>query len=65
MAGAVGSYQAVEVIKELLGIGRSMSGRLLIVDALSATFRTVKVPRDPGCALCGPRPTIKDLSHHG
>ena len=65
MAGAMGSYQAVEVIKELLSIGESMSGRLLIVDALSATFRTVKIPRDPGCALCGPGATIKDLSHHG
>lgn len=65
IAGAVGSLQAVEVIKELLGIGDSMAGWLLIYDALTTTFRKVKLKRDPDCALCGTAPTIKDLDHHG
>lgn len=65
MAGTMGSLQATEVVKELLGIGDSMAGRLLIYDALAVTFRTVRVPRDPGCPLCGDHPTILDLSAHG
>jgi molybdopterin/thiamine biosynthesis adenylyltransferase len=62
LAGAVGSLQATEVLKELLGIGDSLSGQLLIYDALAATFRKIKVRRDPACALCGPQATIVDLS---
>lgn len=62
--GTLGSLQATEVIKELLGIGESMSGWLLICDALSASFRKIKVPADPGCPLCGQHPTITDLSVH-
>lgn len=65
MAGTMGSLQATEVVKELLGIGDSMAGKLLIYDALSVTFRVVKVPRDPGCPLCGDHPTLTDLSHLG
>lgn len=65
MAGTMGAMQATEVVKELLGIGTSMAGRLLIYDALEVSFRTVKVPRDPGCPLCGDHPTITDLSGHG
>jgi molybdopterin-synthase adenylyltransferase len=61
LAGAVGSLQATEVLKELLGIGDSLSGHLLIYDALAATFRKIKVKRDPNCALCGPQATIKDV----
>lgn len=64
LAGMMGSMQAVEVLKELLGIGDSLSGQLLIVDALGATFRKVKVNRDPGCALCGANGSIRDLSLH-
>jgi adenylyltransferase/sulfurtransferase len=62
--GMLGSLQATEVIKELLGIGDSLSGWLLICDALSATFRKIKVTADPGCPLCGDHPTITDLSIH-
>ena len=62
--GMVGSLQATEVIKEVLGIGESMSGSLLICDALTTTFRKIKVPADPDCPLCGRRPTITDLSIH-
>jgi len=63
LAGAMGSLQAVEVLKELLGIGESLAGALLIYDALDATFRRVRVRRDPGCALCGSAPTIRALTH--
>lgn len=62
--GAIGSLQATEVLKEILGIGDSMSGWLLICDALGASFRKVRVRRDPDCPLCGDAPTIKDLSIH-
>lgn len=62
VAGMLGTMQATEVIKEILGVGDSMAGHLMIVDALSMTFRKVRVPRDPECALCGPHPSIRDLS---
>jgi molybdopterin/thiamine biosynthesis adenylyltransferase len=61
LAGVMGSLQAVEVVKELLGIGESLSGSLLLYDALGATFRKIKVKADPDCALCGPQATIRDL----
>jgi adenylyltransferase/sulfurtransferase len=64
VAGAMGSIQAAEVIKELLGIGESLSGSLLIYDALDTVFRKIKVKPDPGCPLCGENPTIRDLSSH-
>ena len=64
LAGAVGSFQAIEVVKELLGIGDSLSGSLIIYDALSTTFRKVAVKPDPDCPLCGERPEIHDLSRH-
>jgi molybdopterin/thiamine biosynthesis adenylyltransferase len=65
VAGTIGCMQATEVIKELTGIGESLAGRLVVMDALSATFRRIGVKRDPACALCGTQPTITDLSHHG
>lgn len=64
LCGTVGSLQATEIIKELLGIGETLSGQLLIYDALGTQFRTIKVKRDPGCPLCGEHPTILDLSIH-
>ena len=64
LAGVLGSMQAVEVVKELLGIGESLSGHLLIHDALAARFRKVRVRPDPECRLCGPRARIRDLSRH-
>ena len=64
LCGMVGSLQATEVIKEVLGIGESLSGCLIIYDGLAAAFRKVKVKRDPGCPLCGEAPTIRDLSIH-
>ena len=65
LAGLVGSMQAVEVVKEVLGIGDSLSGRLMMIESLASAFRTLKVPRDPDCALCGSQATITDLSAHG
>jgi len=62
LAGAVGSLQAIEVLKELLGIGDSLSGHLLIYDGLAATFRKIRVRRDSACLLCGPQATITDVN---
>jgi adenylyltransferase/sulfurtransferase len=62
LAGAIGSLQAVEILKELLDIGESQSGKLLIYDALSTEFRKMKIRPNPACALCGKNPTITDLS---
>jgi adenylyltransferase/sulfurtransferase len=64
LAGVLGSMQAVEVLKEAMGIGESMAGQLMIYDALDATMRKIRLPRDPGCPLCGDSPTIADLSQH-
>jgi adenylyltransferase/sulfurtransferase len=61
LAGTLGALQANEVVKELLGIGTSLAGQLVLFDSLETTFRKVKVPRDPACALCGPQATIRDL----
>jgi adenylyltransferase/sulfurtransferase len=65
VTGVMGTLQATEVLKEILGIGETMAGRLLLWDALDVRFRTVTLKRDPDCALCGDCPTIHDLSAHG
>jgi adenylyltransferase/sulfurtransferase len=64
VTGVMGTLQATEVLKLILGIGESLSGRLLLWDALDARFRTVRLKRDPACALCGDQATIRDLSAH-
>ncbi|MCW8914303.1 MAG: molybdopterin-synthase adenylyltransferase MoeB [Magnetovibrio sp.] len=64
LCGTVGSLQATEILKELLAIGESLSGSLLIYDALGTEVRKIKVKRDSGCPLCGEHPTITDLSIH-
>jgi adenylyltransferase/sulfurtransferase len=64
LAGVMGSLQAVEVLKELLGIGSSLSGSLTIYDGLDGQFHRMAVRRDPECPLCGAAPTIRDLSVH-
>ncbi len=63
-AGVMGTLQALEVLKEILGIGDSMAGRLLIYDALATRFRNVTVRPDPACPLCGTSPRIHDLTAH-
>jgi adenylyltransferase/sulfurtransferase len=58
LPGVVGLIQATEVIKLLLKLGTTLSGRLLAYDALEMTFRKFKTPRDPNCATCGPNAHI-------
>jgi molybdopterin-synthase adenylyltransferase len=55
LTGMVGSIQAMEAIKLIVGTGESLSGRLLIIDANAAEWRTVKVARDPACKVCASR----------
>ena len=61
LGGTLGAMQATEVVKEILGIGASLSGSLLIYDALDTTFRKVKLKRDPACRLCGELADIRSL----
>jgi adenylyltransferase/sulfurtransferase len=62
LPGVVGLIQATEAIKLLLGRGEPLRGRLLTYDALAMSFREYKVRRDPGCAVCGERPTIREVA---
>ena len=65
LPGVIGTVQATEAIKLLLGIGDPLVGRLLLYDALKMRFRELKLPKDPDCPVCGTRPIIlepKDLS---
>ena len=64
VTGVMGTLQATEALKEILDIGDSLSGRLLIWDALATQVRTITLRADPACALCGPAATIRDLSAH-
>ncbi|MEW5704093.1 MAG: molybdopterin-synthase adenylyltransferase MoeB [Pseudomonadota bacterium] len=61
IAGVMGTLQATEVVKELLGIGQSLDGFMLIYDGLGSTFRKIAVKRDKGCPLCGEAPTLRTL----
>jgi molybdopterin-synthase adenylyltransferase len=51
--GVVGSLQAVEVVKEILGLGESLSGTLLLYDAFGTRFRSIRITRLPDCPVCG------------
>jgi adenylyltransferase/sulfurtransferase len=57
----IGSLQAMEAVKYLLGIGESLRGRLLVCDALTMQFRTLNLLRDPWCPLCGREPSIRQI----
>ena len=61
IAGIMGTIQAMEAVKYLLGAGRLLSDRILIVDALNMSFREVEVKRNPRCPVCGENPTISSL----
>ena len=61
LTGLVGSIQATEALKQFIGIGESLTSRLLLIDALSMTFREVKLKRNPSCPLCGDNPTVTEL----
>jgi len=58
LPGMVGAMQANEVIKLLVGAGQPLIGRLLVLDALAAAVRTVRLQKSPECPICGPRATI-------
>lgn len=58
LPGVIGSLQAVEVVKELLGIGETLAGGLLLYDALQGEIRRIRVPKNPDCPLCGSHPKI-------
>ncbi len=61
LCGSIGSIQVTEAIKLLTGVGDPLVGRLMIYDALEMTYRTVKVRKDPECAICGKNPTVTEL----
>jgi len=61
LPGLVGIIQATEVIKLILGIGEPLIGRLLLVDALGMSFRTLKLRKNPDCPVCGTHPTVTEL----
>ncbi len=58
LPGIIGSLQALEVLKLVLGVGDPLVGRLALFDALAPELREVRVPRDPACAVCGDSPTV-------
>jgi adenylyltransferase/sulfurtransferase len=64
LPGVLGSLMALEVIREIVGFGEGLIGRLLMVDARSMRFETLSYDWDPGNPLSGEKPTIKDLSIH-
>jgi rhodanese-related sulfurtransferase len=61
LCGSIGSIQVTEAIKLITGVGDSLAGRLMIYDALEMSYRTVRVRKDPECAICGKNPTITGL----
>ncbi|MCA9655302.1 MAG: ThiF family adenylyltransferase, partial [Myxococcales bacterium] len=64
LPGLVGTVQATEAIKLILGVGETLSGRLLVFDALKTKFRTLKLRKDPECRVCSkPRETIELIDY--
>jgi adenylyltransferase/sulfurtransferase len=61
LPGTIGTLQATEAVKLILGIGEPMIGRLLLYDALDSTFQTIRLRKNPACPLCGAQPTITRL----
>ncbi len=62
ITGTMGSLQALEAIKVLIGMGKTLDNRLLTFDGLSLDFRTINLPKRKDCPLCGENPTIKELN---
>jgi len=56
LTGIIGTMQAAEALKLLARTGRSLAGRLLLLDALCMEWRSITLPRDPACEVCGQRP---------
>ncbi|MCJ7717916.1 MAG: molybdopterin-synthase adenylyltransferase MoeB [Anaerolineales bacterium] len=61
LPGTIGSIQATEALKLILGIGEPLIGRLLLYDALDMSFHTVKLKKNPNCKVCGENPEITEL----
>ena len=61
LPGVIGTVQATETLKLILGVGEPLIGRLLLFDALTMSFRELALRKDPDCPLCGERPTITEL----
>ena len=61
LPGIIGSLQALETIKWIIGAGDSLVGRLVLFDALKLRFRELKLRKDPSCPICGDQPTITEL----
>mgnify|MGYP001260575854 CR=1 FL=1 len=61
LAGHMGTLQALEAIKVILGIGQSLAGRIIVFDALEGRYRQLRYHRNPQCPVCGDQPTITEL----
>jgi sulfur-carrier protein adenylyltransferase/sulfurtransferase len=61
LPGAIGTIQATETVKLILGIGEPLIGRLLLYDALGMSFREMKLRKDPNCPVCGENQTVTEL----
>jgi adenylyltransferase/sulfurtransferase len=61
LPGIIGTIQATEAVKLILGRGSSLAGRLLVLDALKMRFREMKLKKDPACPVCGEHPTVTEL----
>ena len=60
LVGIIGSIQAAETLKLLMGVGRDLTGRLLLLDALTMEWRNVRLKKDPHCAVCGAGATAQN-----
>ena len=61
LPGVIGTIQATEAVKLIMGIGEPLIGRFLIYDALKMKFRELRLKKDPDCPVCGPNPTVREL----
>lgn len=63
LPGLLGTVQATEVLKHLLGIGQTLDGRLLLADTRAMSFQTLRIERDPSCPVCGDAPSVTSITH--
>lgn len=61
LPGLIGVIQATETVKIILGVGDTLSGRLMLYDALGMSFRQLKLRKNPGCVICGDSPSVTEL----
>ena len=61
LPGLVGSIQAIEAVKIIMGVGNVLSSRMILIDALNMEFREINIKRDKNCKLCGDDPDVKEL----